>query len=43
MSVYCDNCNCEYNENGCCYKEKLVISDMFCTSNRYKEEEIYKD
>ena len=38
MTVYCDAENCEYNEDGCCCKEKININGMFCNSNLLKEE-----
>lgn len=39
MSIYCNNTDCEYNEDGCCeYVGSIVIDDGgFCTRFRYKE------
>ena len=40
MSIYCNNEDCEYNEDGCCEYEGSIVIDNFgcCTRFRYKLE-----
>ena len=37
MQVYCDFANCEYNEDGCCYKERISLdSNGVCCNVRIR-------
>ena len=40
MTVYCDYDSCEYYEDGCCYNDRIFLSETGeCESYRQKIEE----
>ena len=44
MTVYCDYDSCEYYEDGCCYNDRIFLSEIGeCKSYRQKIEEDEND
>ena len=42
MTVYCDYDSCEYYEDGCCYNDRIFLSETGeCESYRQKIEGLY--